>query len=305
MKILIISDVHGTSNWKNDIVKYENQYDHIIFMGDYFDNYKLAYKGMKALENFQDICKFARENKNVRLLIGNHDYDNYILFGNCSGFQKDYFSIYHNELLKNIDLLDIAVKFDDYVFSHGGFSKTWLDKLINFDFNFITKENWNKLSSIDKTNYIFHKQFEDDVKGIGEWFTFFECDMSNCGENQYQSPLWLRPSTLLEHSAFEKQVVGHTEYCIDEYVALKKDNNYVLLTDSAHHNSFGIFDTEKPIEAITMLDLEKLYKNKIGAINNLKSRLGCMNINDDEKLKIIAEEFGKDKLQYYRYYFEE
>ena len=219
MKILVVPDTHGQINGLEVARQKINEVDKIVFMGDYFDNFLLGFKGMKAAENFKELVKFARENKDkVCLCIGNHDYDNYFLGGRCSGYQSGWFLEYNKLLAENVDLLNVVYEFDGWWFSHAGVSKVWLNELENFEFSFISKENWQKLSSVEKINYVFHKQFNEKgfvkrsfVDGIESWFTFNDYDYSCCGEYSKQGPLWIRPHTLLNYSAHDKQVVGHTE----------------------------------------------------------------------------------------------
>lgn len=153
MKILIIPDQHGQSNGLKVAKEKINEVDFIVFLGDYFDSYFTAYRGMKAVENFKDVCSFARNNKEkVKLVIGNHDLDNYIYFGQCSGFQRDWFNEYNKALAENIDLLNIAYEIDGYVFSHAGFSTKWVEDLEKKEWeeDFISNDYWKSLTVIRK-----------------------------------------------------------------------------------------------------------------------------------------------------------
>lgn len=38
MRILVIGDIHGHNDWERVVLK--EDYDKVIFLGDYFDNYK-------------------------------------------------------------------------------------------------------------------------------------------------------------------------------------------------------------------------------------------------------------------------
>lgn len=324
MKILIIPDQHGQSNGLKVAKEKIDEVDFVVFLGDFFDNYSPAYRGMKAVENFKDICSFARNNKEkVKLVIGNHDLDNYIYFGQCSGFQREWFNEYNKALAENIDLLNIAYEIDGYVFSHAGFSTKWVENLENTKWveslknkerkkDFVSNDYWKSLTVIEKTNYLFHKQFNESGHinrdyDLRNWFTFYRWDMSGYGENSNQSPIWIRPQALLENAYFNKQVVGHTEYCIDDYVALKDKENYVLLCDSKNHVPFGVFDTENPPVAITYLELQREYKKKVKKINDLLSKFGTPGevFTEKKKMEIIKEEFGDKAQFYYENYFKE
>ena len=71
MKTLIIPDVHGREFWK----KYINEeYDHIIFLGDYLDPYLGESTPEKSIEIFKEIIELKNKNPDlVTLLLGNHD----------------------------------------------------------------------------------------------------------------------------------------------------------------------------------------------------------------------------------------
>lgn len=311
MKILIIPDPHGQDNWKKAIEKFT--YDKVVFMGDYFDNYNFKYQGEFALKNFKEICEFVRKDSNDRkMCIGNHDFDNYIMGGNCSGYQNNWYKQYKDALCENIDLLNICYEIDGYVFSHAGVSEKWIKELEEFDFDFIDKDTWKNMSRVDKINYIFHSIFENGkiktsdigigITGLTSWFTYDRYDMSGYGESSYQSPLWIRPKTLYYASAFTKQVVGHTEYCLIDFQAIGKDGNYILITDSPTHEP-GLFDTENPLKAKDIVEFDKDRKQIVKQLNDLKSLFG--NDPDMNKFKKIKEEFGDKALFVYETYFKD
>jgi predicted phosphodiesterase len=86
VKTVIISDVHGRDMWKH-IVNQE-QPDRVVFLGDYFDSFKI--NGLIQIHNFKEIIEYkTTSNKEVILLIGNHDYHYFpeINNTNTSGYQ--------------------------------------------------------------------------------------------------------------------------------------------------------------------------------------------------------------------------
>ena len=69
---IVIGDVHGRKFWEN-AVGYEQDAP-VIFLGDYLDPYpheKIT--SPEAIENFKEILDYAKANRNVHLLYGNHD----------------------------------------------------------------------------------------------------------------------------------------------------------------------------------------------------------------------------------------
>lgn len=208
MKILIIPDLHG-----KDIVKLLSNYnletfDKMVFMGDYFDSFTI--KPVKQLENFNKILELKEKYEDrIELLIGNHDLHYLNSKFRCAGFDdKFYFSfnqvlmpLYKNKTLK------VCVVIDNYLFSHAGISNNWLKRL-NIENKSITKNNIDLL-----INFVFQSSLE--------FFSFQKPEDSNerysiYGDNTYQSPLWIRPTSLIKDkvsfigSENITQVVGHT-----------------------------------------------------------------------------------------------
>ena len=73
MRIVLIGDIHGRTNWKEIIFK-EEKADKFIFFGDYFDPYDKNLTVNDVINNFNEILQFKIENPNkVILLIGNHE----------------------------------------------------------------------------------------------------------------------------------------------------------------------------------------------------------------------------------------
>ena len=74
--ILVIPDIHGRTFWKEPIV-YKDEFDHIIFLGDYFDPYSNELITQQdAIENFKELINSFTEEEleyKVEFLLGNHD----------------------------------------------------------------------------------------------------------------------------------------------------------------------------------------------------------------------------------------
>ena len=73
--IIIIPDVHCRSFYK-PILNIKDK--PIIFLGDYMDPYYWeGFTDEEGIANLEEIFDFARKNKNVKLLIGNHKLSNF------------------------------------------------------------------------------------------------------------------------------------------------------------------------------------------------------------------------------------
>lgn len=72
MKIAVIGDIHGRSNWQKIDLE---QYDRVVFMGDYFDPYAYNISYDNRWDNFQKILELKKKDPfKVILLFGNHDF---------------------------------------------------------------------------------------------------------------------------------------------------------------------------------------------------------------------------------------
>lgn len=134
MKHVIIGDLHGKDCWKEVD---PNQYDKVIFLGDYVDHWTLPDKVI--YNNLREIIelKLAIPDK-VELLLGNHDVQ-YLHFPHylCSGYRP---SMQHllTQLFKEYgDLFSVAYQKDNYLISHAGVTNKWY-------------RQFNALSFIDK-----------------------------------------------------------------------------------------------------------------------------------------------------------
>lgn len=189
MKIIAIGDTHGRSVWR-EIVAKEKDADRIIFIGDYFDTFNPELRGKVEMENFKNIVTFARANPGrVVLLMGNHDFHYlYSAQEQYSGYNKEFAPHFRQLLEEASDIMKMCHIEEGYMFTHAGVTDKWLED------NNCKSEDINEL-----------------FKTKPEAFRFYNGDKSGYGENWHQSPIWVRPSTLVYAANQEyKQVAGHT-----------------------------------------------------------------------------------------------
>lgn len=195
MRIVAIGDTHGRTDWMKIISKVK--FDKIIFIGDYFDSHEDISVDMQ-INNFRNIIEYKRNFPNkVVLLIGNHEY-HYLrnVEDTYSGYQSarrfDIQDIIHEAL--DDDLMQICYIHDNYLFTHAGITKTWLES-INYDEN----------TSLDIfINDLFKYKPRFFKFTIGGKFSFY-------GDDVTQSPIWVRPQSLsIDLIDYYTQVVGHT-----------------------------------------------------------------------------------------------
>lgn len=191
-KILIVPDVHGRAFWHRAL-ELVDQVDQIVFLGDYLDPY--SHEGISfdlALEEFNKILEFKKEYPDlITLLVGNHDM-HYIIkdFMDCSRRNTDMLDQLHKLYNSNLDLFNLIHIEDDWLFSHGGVYKGWMDK---YEF---TLEDLNLKTFLGS-----------------HWPALEDLSMYRGGYNYVGSCVWADIRESLKNELFPgyKQVVGHTQ----------------------------------------------------------------------------------------------
>jgi hypothetical protein len=211
MKTIVLGDTHGRSVWKL-IVNMEKP-DRVIFIGDYFDSYDIS--AVEQMHNFNEIIEyketsFSREGTleehktKVVLLIGNHDHHYFPEIGNTgtSGYQYGAAAAISRMIDENRQHLQMAYSFDNFLFTHAGVSPVFMDTVFGPD-------SWNKDNLVELLNEKMNYQPK----------TFEFTGMEPTGDNTTQTPIWIRPRSLMAtNKKHEKglkkdfiQIVGHTQ----------------------------------------------------------------------------------------------
>jgi hypothetical protein len=184
---LAIGDIHGRTYWKNYL---SGDFTEYYILGDYFDSFFVPFEDQYA--NFCDICHAARLDNRIKLCLGNHDYHylSNIKEQRYSGFQEEHYQQIQDILEDNIDLLKIVyVTHDRIIISHAGVSRTFLKKI---DALALHIDDINKIFALNRNSMSF-----DGMDVFGDDIT--------------QSPIWIRPRSLLKDAVREyHQIVGHT-----------------------------------------------------------------------------------------------
>jgi len=194
---IAIGDIHGRNTWKSIVNLELDNVDKIIFIGDYFDSFDIS--PLEQINNFKDILEFKKSYPDkVILLIGNHDYHYISTVGeHYSGYNSLYSNIIEYEFMNyafsKIDkpLLQLCYESGKYLFSHAGFTKTWLRKVC------ITS---NIEKNVNELFYYQPNRFKFDHNS-GDFY----------GDDITHSPIWVRPKSLLKDKIEGYiQIVGHT-----------------------------------------------------------------------------------------------
>ena len=128
MKVLAVGDIH-TKIWIIDRVReIAENYDKIIFVGDYADDW--GKQPMDSINTWKELRSFSHSNPNVELVIGNHDYI-YLhktpsSQGGYSGGTQFMLDLPENKPLKDwLSSLPVKLDIDGVRYSHAGFTDTF------------------------------------------------------------------------------------------------------------------------------------------------------------------------------------
>ena len=238
MKTLILGDTHGRSNWK-DVLAAHPDAARVIFMGDYFDSFDIS--GVEQLYNFNEIIRFKEEtDKEVIMLIGNHDHHYLDVGETYSGYKAAHKWDFQDALNKNMHHLQIAYLLDDVLFTHAGVSPIWMDDT----FYRQVKQGWSKDTIAEDLNKLY--KFKPTL------FNFNHLGWDPSGDSVEQGPLWIRPRSLMKSNKGDnglkkhfRQVVGHTQVknIFDSFTASEKAmGSRYYLVDAMEDGGYVIYE---------------------------------------------------------------
>lgn len=248
MKLIAIGDLHGRTDWMQ-IVR-DNEFDKVVFIGDYFDTHEdITPEQQKS--NFENIISYKKDNINKAILLfGNHDY-HYLksVDETYSGFQKmhraDIAEMLHKAL--DADLMQMCLIDNNFIFSHAGITKTWLNN-VGYDWTKHLETFVNDLFKFKPLAFRF-------TSGVNR---------SPYGDDVCQSPIWVRPKSLLTNCLDDYiQVVGHTT---KEQMEIIDDK--IILIDTIRTSGEFLSINNKEISFLT-LNKQSLWKKKTSNRNKL------------------------------------
>lgn len=200
MDILIISDLHGRTVWKEAPV---TDYDHVVFLGDYTDSYDVPDETI--YRNLVDIIRLKqRRPAQFTLLIGNHDAQ-YLHFPHyrCAGFRPRAQPSLSALFVKYETLFQVAYQHGPYLFSHAGLSNRWLDRLL--------AQTGHNRADVTPAFGLADLLNQLHRKPLKERNILFEVGPHRGGFDQCSGPVWAdRSETKSDYLAGFHQVVGHT-----------------------------------------------------------------------------------------------
>ena len=227
-KRLVLGDMHGLWETYLEIYDKENP-DEVICLGDYVDSFTVGKAkqeyGVKELFALKRRHESAFKGRFI-ILLGNHDF--HYLYGyptleKYSGFNWTVFRWAHPWFNNAMKEKLISIIYADYknkiVYSHAGITNTWIN-----DWNLKIYDINDKLNATDTLDFLKIRYDHYDAYG----------------ENEYNSPIWVRPTSLFNDMFIDDnkekwtQIVGHTG---TEKISISPDEK-LFLCDTIPHKEY-------------------------------------------------------------------
>lgn len=127
MKVLAVGDIH-TKMWIIDLVeKVLDDYDAVVFVGDYADNWEAS--ALDSINTWVRLWYLQQKHGNkVKAVLGNHDYA-YLYSEYCTGHNdmtEVWLNVPENKFLKKwLYSLPVTLEIDDVTYAHAGIDERW------------------------------------------------------------------------------------------------------------------------------------------------------------------------------------
>lgn len=126
MKVLAVGDIHTKTRIINLVESVVNDYDAVVFCGDYADDF--GAEALDTIRTWQRLMDLQQTYDNVKLVLGNHDYA-YLHNVYCSGHNyttETLLNAPENRPLKDwLYALPITIEIDDVTYAHAGLDQRW------------------------------------------------------------------------------------------------------------------------------------------------------------------------------------
>lgn len=202
-KTILIGDIHSRSCWKLIVHNLEKDASSYVFIGDYFDTHD-DISTAEQIHNFKEIVQFKIEQeklgKEVVLLVGNHDGYIYpeMMQHTISGYQEKGAFFIQQSMQEVKEHLQMAYQFENILCTHAGVSETFMNEVFG-------KEGWKIKDIAELLNDLWKYKPR----------TFLFNGREQYGDDIGQTPIWIRPRSLMKDSQKIKkkliQIVGHTQ----------------------------------------------------------------------------------------------
>ena len=210
MNVLVVPDLHGRVAWKRPVMAFlttAEAKDRVVFLGDYNDSFHVADDHM--LTNFRAVLRLKRQYPTkVVLLLGNHCLS-YLFYPNpafrCPGFRLSLAPQLAKLYQAHTAHFQVAFAIEQTLLVHAGVSWQWLD----YNERALRKLTSHRYSSASELAALLNALLSTQAGQRLLW----QISPDNGGLDRYDSPLWVRPNSLLKNGLLVGivQVVGHTE----------------------------------------------------------------------------------------------
>ena len=215
-KTLIIPDLHSRSFWKDAVLKYINEADKIVFLGDYVDPYPQENITRKeAIKTLEDVIDFKTKfNDKTILLLGNHcvhyflkDYPRSTRYDSSNAYHIRELYLSHKGLFKLA--YETTINDKKYLFTHAGLMNSWVER--NKDvIGKPTTDNLNKLMDTPQGikalgEMSFYRSWLGEDSGSILWSDVREKISEESNENA------IMPKEDSINPLYDYQIFGHTQ----------------------------------------------------------------------------------------------
>lgn len=231
MRLAIIGDLHGKNCWEFLLYNRAEEFDKIIFMGDYSDDSWIDFTDEEIISNLKSVIDFKNKNmEKAELLIGNHDFQYIVGYPTASRYRESYAEEMHKIFNDNHNIFKTMHIENDYIFSHSGLTNGWIKYIENkYNINDINIKN-----IIDIVDMVYRMDKED----------YNIASFRRGGISKFAGPLWADTEDLFDDAWIGyNQVVGHNRVRYGSII--KKDGYTIYMADH--------FDTEQ--DKLLVLDI--------------------------------------------------
>lgn len=242
MRVVFISDIHGSNFWEPIVSHALINNTQIVFLGDYVDSHDNIPLS-KILSNLKEIIKAKRKYPQlITLLLGNHDcqyiYDDIIHPRYDEKLYKDKQKI-KPVFDKNVDLFDIAWGYQNpqsnmyTLATHAGVTQEYwnlyIDNKYKKDPNTVIYKAWQGTT--------YHHEILNNLKLIKNFMWMI--GPSRKGWDVCGSPIWEDSSWVFRNPLKEvNQIFSHTKDLSPRFKIVK--NNFLLCIETFSGNSVEI-----------------------------------------------------------------
>lgn len=242
MKTIIISDIHNRFHWIEDALSspFLQPYDRVIFLGDYFDNFKDTPDD--ALNTAKWLKKSLHKSNRTHLY-GTHDlwyrfpFNPYI---KASGNTEAKYRAIQNVLSpEDWDLLRLYNYEQNYLMTHAGIHPYLIREYITRNRNIFGRyiiNNTIQLDTQDIAHNIVRPATEEALKRIsqGSADIWLNAGFARAGLQPVGGIIWLDWDQEFEAIPYLNQILGHTEHREPKENITENSKNYDLDTRSHH-----------------------------------------------------------------------